>query len=131
MTLHHYLAGEYLELGLVSNDGSTAAYAKLFLNPIEAQQGDCHIQLEQLDARRTMFVARGEGFKPNSQVVVDAYSGGIVLRSSYEADALGRIYGYAFPATVGEEIGSARVSVMTEECSVSIEYEWGRRPAIR
>jgi len=127
LTLHHYLAGEYWEAGLVSDDESTAAYAKIFLNPIEARQGDCHLHLEQLNSRRTMFAARGQGFQPNMQVVIDSHSGGTVLRSSYEADELGRIYGYTFPATAGEEFGPARVAVMSEKCSLSIEYEWGRR----
>lgn len=129
LTLHHYLAGEYLEVGLVSDDESIAAYAKVFLNPIEARQNECYVRLEQLNVRRTMFLVRGEGFQPNEPVVIDSHSGGTVLRYSYEADEIGRIYGYTFPTTAGEASGPARIDVMSEKCSPSIEYEWGRRPA--
>ncbi len=127
LTLHHFQKGESFEFGVVSEDGTVAAYAKIFPDPIEANEGDCYVFLEQLDTRRTMFAAYGEGFRPSELIAIESYSGEIALPSSYTADEYGRFIGYAFPQIAGETFGPARLSVQSEHCSVFVEYEWGRR----
>ncbi len=131
LTLFNLSPGELFEFGIVSEDQTIQAFARVFPRPIETRQGICYLYLERLNVGQTSYRAYATGLVPGEELRIESESGGVVLRSSSQADENGKFSAYVFPEVAGKAFGAAEYRVRAESCSLSIGYEWGVRRSKR
>lgn len=120
--------GEAFEFGILSDDMSVGAYTTVYPVPLESADGDCRLVLERLNPGQTIYRAHVTGLAPDEPLRIESASGGVVLRSSNQADAGGRFAAYVFPEVLGKQYGPANYRLYAGSCSLHIAYQWGVRP---
>lgn len=110
-----------------AQDGSHAAYARVFGNPIEGSDGRCTVTLELVSNDARTYVAYGSGFPADETVSLAWKYGSNGGAHSVRTDSTG-----SFVAAVnhpGEAKGRGKWSAMLDadssRCHVSVPYKWG------
>jgi len=68
----------------------------------------------------------GGGFKPNTDVTFLSESEGEHHDGMQKADADGNLFIALGPSVKGKDKGTAKVSVVSAECSLSLTLRWGK-----
>jgi hypothetical protein len=68
LTLFNFAPGEPFEFGIVSEDQTIQAFARVFPRPIETRQGVCHLYLERLNDGQTFYRAYATGLVPGEEL---------------------------------------------------------------
>lgn len=126
--LGDFYPGEPLEVALISEDQRTRILGVLIPFPLEASSdsGACRLALRMVNVEGTVFFARAGGFASGESLKTDSLSGKDHRRLSTFATDTGTLSAYVQPQVAGKKGGTASFSVTGTNCSVSIEYDWGR-----
>lgn len=114
-----------MELGLVSTDGSTSAFAKVFPFPIEGRDGSCRVGLQLLANTGELFMVYGDGFDPLESLDYVSISGEermppMPMQAMKDGTLPPTML---LPATATGH--QARYEIHGKRCSPAVDYVWG------
>lgn len=115
--------GEAIRLGVVSNDGKTAAFAEAVPFPIEAADKNCKVSVVRQSVLADTVQVRASGFTPYELLTVTTLPNGSSQGPTVSAQ--GTWTGTAHTEVSGQTGGTATVKVSGHGCSVSVSFAWG------
>jgi hypothetical protein len=118
--------GEPLRLVLRSPDNKVLMPGTLVPFPIEAADKNCKLSALLATPDGEAILIEGEGFQPNSQVLLQSNSAGEQRQSQKPVDASGHIQFVDLPYVIGKDAGELNDTISTKECTVSVIIPWGK-----
>jgi len=118
--------GEPIRFVLRSKDNKILIPGTLVPYPIESSDHGCRLTALLSVPEGQAILVYGEGFVPNSEVVVNGDSAGELKESKHTVDAGGHLQILEMPFVLGKESGELKESIATKDCSVSITIPWGK-----
>ena len=126
LDVDNYHKGEPVDFAIVSTDGTVRAYARAYPFPIQAQDGNCTLQVELENTKFTSFVIRGTGFEPGENVTTSSSFGGDPTAGTQLASAVGEFAAHVDADLPGKNSGSATFAATGKSCHLAVAYEWGK-----
>lgn len=118
--------GEPYEYLLVSEDGRSKASTKIVPNPLSVTSKEgAVLSLTLVNSEATLWMFKGEHFKPGEKIELLAKSGKEILKKIIQADEKGEVAGSLLPAVAGQSKGVASITLKREKEALSLEYPWG------
>ncbi len=118
--------GEPLRLVLRSPDNKILIPGTLVPFPIEATDKSCKLSALLSTPDGEAILIEGDGFQPNSQVLLQSNSAGEQRTSQKPVDANGHVQFVDLPYVIGKEAGMLNATISTKDCTVSINIPWGK-----
>ncbi|MGD0731219.1 MAG: hypothetical protein ABR956_08140 [Terracidiphilus sp.] len=118
--------GEPIRYMLSSPDGRFFFPGTIVLHPIEAKDGKCRLEARLGLPEGQFVLLYGDGLTPFSHVPVQAVSEGETHTPIMTVDAQGHGVASIAPYVAGKETGTAKISLATTGCSVSVDVPWGK-----
>jgi hypothetical protein len=118
--------GEPLRLMLRTPDNKILIPGTLIPFPIEATDKGCRLSAMLATPDGEAILIEGEGFQPNSQVLLQSNSAGERHDSQKPVDANGRVQFVDLPYVAGKGSGMLNSTISTKDCTVSITIPWGK-----
>jgi hypothetical protein len=126
-----YPRGAAWEVGLVSDDGTIMAFAKVIPKPITARSGACTLSLELVSRRGDRFLASGSGFAPGEVVAVEWRESERTVKRLERVGGDGQLPPDVLSHRASEVDHQARYSVTGRDCALALDYEWGDAALMR
>jgi hypothetical protein len=95
-------------------------------SPIESVDKSCKLTALLATPQGNSILVYGDGFSPNSEVVVKSNSAGELKESKNPVDAKGHIQFVELPYVLGKDVGIVKETISTKDCTVSVEIPWGK-----
>lgn len=118
--------GEPLRFLLRSKDNKVFIPGTLVPYPIASTNNGCKLEARLAVAEGQAILIYGDGFSPNSEVLVQSDSSGEIKESKQSVDTDGRVQFVELPSVLGKDAGILKDSISTKECTVSISIPWGK-----
>ncbi len=118
--------GEPLRFVLRSPDNTVLAPGTLVPFPIESADKSCRLSAMLASPDGEAVLIEGDGFAPNSEVLVMGNSAGELHQSKQSADASGHLQLVELPYVQGKDAGTLNDTITTKDCTVSISIAWGK-----
>jgi len=124
-----YPQGAAWEVGLVSDDRTVKAFARVIPRPIAARNGACAVGLELVSRRGDRFIASGDGFVPGEEVTIASQVSGRIMHHRTRVGEDGRL----FPDVISHRTGDNRAQYLVkgQACAVAVAYESGEAALAR
>lgn len=119
-----YPKGLPLEVALISEDGTRAAFARVVPFPIEGRDGLCELRVELEGDKGLIFTVFGSGFDPLERAEFVSLSGTERVSGRLDAAADGTLR----PAVILPETTTGHqvhVEVHGARCKPSVDFVWG------
>jgi hypothetical protein len=118
--------GEPKRFGLMSDD---EAHLKGFVEvvpfPNDATDKGCRIESIIGTPNAELIYIRGNGFEPNSELIVDSQSYDEKHHDIAKAAADGSYFSAIMPSVVGRKSGTTAVEVKAKNCNPKLTFSWG------
>jgi hypothetical protein len=118
--------GEPVRFVLRDNKTNMIVPGTLVPFPIESIDKGCKLTALLAAPEGNAVLIYGDGFPPNSVVVVQSNSANELKESKHSVDAKGQFRFVDLPYVLGKEAGVLKNSISTKDCSVSVEIPWGK-----
>lgn len=118
--------GEPVRFVLRSKDNKILVSGILIPYPIESLDRGCRLTALLSVPEGQAILVYGDGFVPNSEVVVNGDSAGEIKESKHAVDASGHLQLLEMPFVLGKDSGALKETIVTKECKVSITIPWGK-----
>lgn len=128
MNLGSYMNGEEQHFLLVSANGENMQVSSLTPRPIMYtwKDGATVIALVK-DQEAQTFMLAFRGFKPNETVKTISESGKEKIDGTKTVNEDGNLLVQLMPATIGAEGGSAKYTIIRDDETGTLEYNWGNQ----
>lgn len=120
-----YPRGAGWEVGLISDDRTVTAFARVIPRPIAARDGACSVSLELASRRGDKFLVSGIGFLPAEEVTIESRIGGRILQKRQRAREDGQLPPDVIAHWPGYADHRAQYAVKGRACEVMLDYEGG------
>lgn len=117
--------GEPLRFVLRSPDNKVLVPGTLVPFPIESTDRGCKLTALLAEPDGQAILIEGDGFPPDSNVLVQGNSAGEPRKSKQSVDARGHLQFVELPYVVGKETGTLNDTISTKDCTVSVIIPWG------
>ena len=118
--------GEPLRLVLRSPDNKVLVPGTLVPFPIESIDKSCRLSALLATPDGEAILIEGDGFQPNSEVLLQSDSAGEQRTSQKPVDASGHVQFVDLPYVTGKDAGMLNATISTKDCTVSINIPWGK-----
>jgi hypothetical protein len=119
--------GEPLRFILLNSENKKVfAVGTLVPFPIESIDKGCKLSALLATPDGEAILIEGDGFQPNSQVLLQSDSAGERHDSQKPVDATGRVQFVDLPYVAGKDAGILNSTISTKNCTVSIDIPWGK-----
>lgn len=118
--------GEPLRFLLRSKDNKVFIPGTLVPYPIASTDHGCRLEARLAVPEGQAILIYGDGFSPNSEVLVQSDSAGELNEGKHTVDANGHVQFFDLPSVTGRDSGVLKDSISTKDCSVSISIPWGK-----
>lgn len=118
--------GEPLRLILKTVDNKVMVPGTLVPFPVESKDKNCKLSAMLAEPEGEAILISGEGFPPNSEVIVQGNSAGEPKQSRKPVDASGHIQFVELPYVQGKDTGMLDDTISTKDCTVSVTIPWGK-----
>ncbi|HZP05151.1 MAG TPA: hypothetical protein VFB43_09645 [Terracidiphilus sp.] len=118
--------GEPLRFVLRSQDNKVLVPGTLVPFPIESTDRGCKLSALLAEPDGEAILIEGDGFPPDSSVLVQGISAGEPRKSKQTVDASGHLQFVELPYVVGKETGTLNDTISTKDCTVSVIIPWGK-----
>ena len=118
--------GEPIRFLLRSKDNKVFAPGTLVPFPIESSDKGCRLEARLAVPEGQAILIYGDGFPPNSEVLVQGDSAGELKESKHPVDANGHFQVVELPSVLGKDSGILKDTITTKDCTVSVSIPWGR-----
>jgi hypothetical protein len=117
--------GEPMRLVLKNADNTLLVPGTLVPFPVESKDKNCKLSAMLAEPEGEAILISGEGFPPNSEVIVQGSSAGEPKQSRKAVDAGGHIQFVELPYVQGKDTGMLNETISTKDCTVSVTIPWG------
>jgi len=117
--------GEPVRILLRSPDNKLLAPGTLVPFPIESKDKDCVLSARLATPDAEAILIEGEGFAPDTQVLVQSNSAGEQMQMRESVDGSGHLQFVELPFVAGKDVGMLNETISTTDCTVSIIIPWG------
>lgn len=118
--------GEPLRLMLRSPDNKVLIPGTLVPYPVETAEKGCRLSAMLATPDGEAILIEGDGFQPNSQVLLQSNSAGELRQSQKPVDSSGHIQFVDLPYVAGKNAGMLNDTISTKNCTVSVIIPWGK-----
>ena len=119
--------GESVDFALRSQDGATAAYARVVPHPVEAKADGCVLSSRVVGTSFRSVAISGSGFVAGEQVRTVSVSGEESIAGTETVSPDGTMLVMMLPAAKGAARGGeATYEVAGSRCTVKLNYKWGK-----
>ena len=119
--------GEPVRLGVVSQDGTLKAFAKIVPLPLQGEDKGCRVSAVLLTAGAELVFVEGTGFVPNSELTMATDSEGEKHDVKGKVDAQGRYISALLPYKQGLARGIVNIGLKGGACAPTVHVPWGKR----
>ncbi len=118
---------EPVRIALVSDDEQhLRAFVTVVPIPNRTTDKNCTLESVMLAPMSSLVALQGTGFKQNADVTFLSESEGEHHDGTQKADSAGNLFIALGPVVKGKEKGTTKVSVISAECSLSLNLRWGK-----
>lgn len=118
---------EPIRIALVSDDEQhIKALTRVIPIPNRTTDKNCALESVMLAPKAVLVALEGSGFKPNADVTFLSESEGEHHDGVQRADADGNLFIALGQGVKGKDGGTTKVSVVSADCSLSLNLRWGR-----
>jgi hypothetical protein len=121
------VAGEPVRLGVISQDGSVKAFARIVPVPLQGEDKGCRVSASLLTPAAELLFVEGAGFAPNSELTMATDSEGDKHDAKGKADDQGRYVSALMPYKQGLARGTVNIRLKGSACSPGVAVPWGKR----
>jgi hypothetical protein len=118
--------GEPLRFVLRSADNKVLVPGTLVPFPIESADKVCKLSAMLAEPDGDAILISGDGFPPNSEVLLQSNSAGEAKVSRKPVDARGHLEFVDLPYIPGKDAGMLNDVISTKDCTVSVSIPWGK-----
>ncbi len=118
--------GEPLRFVLRSPDNKILMPGTLVPFPIESTNKGCKLSALLASPDGEAILMEGDGFAPNTEVLVQGSSAGEPKQSQQSVDANGHLQFVELPYVLGKDAGTLNDTISTKDCTVSVNIPWGK-----
>lgn len=118
--------GEPIRFLLRSKDNKVFVPGTLVPYPIASKDHGCKLEARLAVPEGQAILIYGDGFSPNSEVLVQSDSAGELNESKHNVDANGHVQFFDLPSVTGKDSGVLKDSISTKDCTVSVSIPWGK-----
>jgi len=118
--------GEPLRFVLRSPDNKVLVPGTLVPFPIESTDKACRLSALLAAPDGEAILIEGDGFAPNTDVLVQDNSAGESRVSKHSVDANGHLQFVELPYVTGKDAGTLNDTISTKNCTVSVNIPWGK-----
>jgi hypothetical protein len=118
--------GEPKRFGLMSDDEShLKGFVEVVPFPNDATDKGCRIESIIGTPNAELIYIRGNGFEPNSELIVDSQSYDEKHHDIAKAAADGSFFSAIMPSVLGKKSGTTAFEVKAKTCSPKLTFSWG------
>lgn len=118
--------GEPLRFVLRSPDNKVLVPGTLVPFPVESADNGCKLSALLATPDGEAILIEGDGFAPNTDVLVQSNSEGEVRTSKQSVDANGHLQFVELPYVIEKDVGTLNDTISTKNCTVSVNVPWGK-----
>jgi hypothetical protein len=118
--------GEPIRFLLRSKDNKVFVPGTLVPFPIESTDKGCRLEARLAVPEGQAILMYGDGFPPNSEVLVQGDSAGELKEGKHPVDAGGHFQFVELPSVLGKDTGILKETITTKDCSVTASIAWGK-----
>jgi hypothetical protein len=118
-------AGEPIRIGVISEDGTVKAFAKIVPRPYVAEDKSCRVMATLLTPRAELLYVEGTGFTAGTEIAMLTDSEGEKQEGQGKVDAAGRYVSALLPFKKGAAGGKVNIRLKAQGCSPAISVPWG------